>query len=65
MTDAGSKHPEEVHRASLPIEPMRGLLDPEETAQFDRDIESTRKLLTGRVVWNINTTAVGDGDEAG
>src|SRR5947199_2620818 len=60
-TDAGGKHLQVVDVASLPIEPMRGLLDPEETAQFDRDIESARKLLTGRVVWNINSTAVGGG----
>src|SRR5947208_2385860 len=61
MTDAGSKHLQVVDVASLPIEPMLVLLDPEETAQFDRDIESARKLLTGRVVWNINSTAVGGG----
>src|SRR5437660_8787331 len=61
VTKAGSKHLQVVDVASLPIEPMRGLLDPEETAQFDRDIESARKLLDGRVVWNINSTAVGGG----
>src|SRR5260370_22325 len=52
---------EEIHVSSLPLEPMRELLDREETVQFDRDIESARKLLAGRVVWNINSTAVGGG----
>src|SRR5947209_15900085 len=60
-TDAGSKHLEEIHVPSLSLEPMRGLLDREETVQLDRDIESARKLLAGRVVWNINSTAVGGG----
>src|SRR5436853_87073 len=60
-TDAGSKHLEEIHVPSLSLEPMRGLLDRDETVRLDRDIESACKLLAGRVVWNINSTAVGGG----
>src|SRR5437879_7189639 len=60
-TDAGSKHLEEIHVPSLSLEPMRGLLDRAETIKLDRDIESACKLLAGRVVWNINSTAVGGG----
>src|SRR5262245_10150565 len=61
MTEAGKQHPEEVPVASLSIEPLRGLLDREQLARLDRDIEAARKLLAGRVVWNINSTAAGGG----
>src|SRR5207249_12469 len=61
MTNTGRKHLEEIPVASLSLEPMHGLLDQEESAQLDRDIERARKLLAGRVVWNINSTAVGGG----
>src|SRR5207253_6528362 len=56
-----SKHLEEIHVASLSLDPMHRLLDREEGAQLDRDIERARKILDGRVVWNINSTAVGGG----
>src|SRR5438094_6990080 len=61
MTDAAGKHLEEVRVASLPIEPLHRVLDREESTQLDRDVEQARKLLAGRVVWNINSTAVGGG----
>src|SRR5258708_7608874 len=59
--NAGRKHLEEIHIGSLSLEPMHGLLDRKESAQFDRTIGRARKLLAGRVVWNINSTAVGGG----
>src|SRR5436189_5785468 len=61
MTNTDSKHLGEVQVASLSLEPMHGLLDRKESAQLDRDLEQARKLLSGRVVWNINSTAVGGG----
>src|SRR5262245_39002057 len=61
MTKASTKHPEEVHVASLSLEQLQGLLDREESTQLDRDIGRARTLLAGRVVWNINSTAVGGG----
>src|SRR3989442_14709574 len=61
MTDTGSNHLEEIHVASVSLDPMHGLLDREEGAQLDQDIERARKILDGRVVWNINSTAVGGG----
>jgi trehalose synthase len=61
MADAPSKHLQETPVASLSLEALRGLLDPEENAQLDGYIEGARRLLTGRVVWNINSTAVGGG----
>src|SRR5262245_19735460 len=60
-TNAGGKHPEEVPVASLSFEPLYGLLDREDSAQLNRDVERARKLLGGRVVWNVNSTAVGGG----
>src|SRR5436305_1023269 len=61
MTDAAGKHLEGVRVASLPIEPLHRVLDREESTQLDRDTECARKLLAGRVVWNVNSTAVGGG----
>jgi trehalose synthase len=49
----------EIHVASLSLEPLHELLDQQERGQLDRDIQRARELLTGRVVWNINSTAVG------
>jgi len=61
MTSTDSKHLEEVHVPTLSMESMHGLLDREESEQLNRYIEHARKLLAGRVVWNINSTAVGGG----
>jgi len=61
MTSAGRNNLKEVRVASLSLEPMRELLDREATVQLHRDIERTHQLLAGRVIWNINSTAVGGG----
>src|SRR5262245_45197720 len=61
MADVGSKHLKEIHIASRPIDQLQGLLDSEERARLDHDIACARKFLAGRVVWNINSTAVGGG----
>src|SRR6266403_1968088 len=61
MTTAISKQPQEVPVAALSIDRLRGLLNREERAELDRTIERASRLLAGRVVWNINSTAVGGG----
>src|SRR5436190_213101 len=61
MAKVISKHPEEVPVASLPIEPVRELLDQAEDAELDHSIDRARELLAGRVVWSINSTAAGGG----
>src|SRR5260221_7099952 len=61
MIGAGSNNLQEIHVASLSIDPMHRLLDREEGAQLDDNFEQARKLLAGRIVWNINSTAVGGG----
>jgi trehalose synthase len=53
--------PEEVTVAPRSPEPFRSLLPPERVAEFDRAIEAGRRLLEGRVVWNVNSTAKGGG----
>jgi trehalose synthase len=61
MTDAASNHPQEIPIGSLAIEQIYGWLDREERARVDHAIERARHFLAGRVVWNINSTAVGGG----
>src|SRR5207248_4136144 len=47
--------------ASLSLEGVHGLLDQEASQQLDHNIDNARKLLAGRIVWSINSTAVGGG----
>jgi len=61
MTNSSNKRLQQIHVAALPIEPMHALLDREEARQLDDNIRRARKLLAGRVVWNINSTAIGGG----
>lgn len=61
MTKTSNGQVEEVHVPSMSIEPMHALLGREESRQLEQYTAEARKLLAGRVVWNINSTAVGGG----
>jgi trehalose synthase len=54
-------HPHEVSVPPLSTEPFRKLLDEEEWQAFERGLEQIRRLLEGRVLWNMNSTAAGGG----
>ena len=40
---------------------FRAVLAPEQVERFERAIDEGRRLLDGRVVWNVNSTAKGGG----
>jgi trehalose synthase len=56
-----SLQPQEVQVAPLSPARFQGLLDEEAWAEFERGIEEARRLLAGRVVWNVNSTPAGGG----
>jgi trehalose synthase len=52
------------HEIDVPIknaEQLRGVLSAERFGEFQRGAERARKLLAGRTVWNVNSTARGGG----
>ncbi|HEY3946003.1 MAG TPA: glycosyltransferase [Solirubrobacteraceae bacterium] len=51
----------EVEVSSMSPERFRSVLAPQRYEQFERGMERGRELLTGHVVWNINSTARGGG----
>jgi trehalose synthase len=51
----------EVQLSSMNPSRFRGVLTPKYYETFERAVEDGRELLTGRVVWNINSTARGGG----
>jgi trehalose synthase len=51
----------EVEISSMEPERFRAVLPPEQFAEFERAGEEARRLLDGRVVWNVNSTAHGGG----
>jgi trehalose synthase len=51
----------EVEVSSMSPDRFRSVLPPERLAAFERGIEDGRRLLAGRVVWNVNSTARGGG----
>ncbi len=51
----------EVQVSSMSPDRFRTVLAPERWAAFERAIEEGRRLLSGRVVWNVNSTARGGG----
>src|SRR5207302_9051515 len=61
MVDIGTEPLEQVHVAALPIDALHRLLDRDEGRRLDDSIARARKLLAGRVVWNVNSTAAGGG----
>src|SRR3954470_12536253 len=52
---------QEVDVTSLHIERFRSVLSAEGSADFDRAVERGQRLLGGRVVWSVNSTARGGG----
>src|SRR5689334_17076003 len=61
VASEGEKGMFEVEVSSMSPERFRSVLAPERYTQFQRGMEHGRKLLAGRVVWNINSTARGGG----
>lgn len=53
--------PQEVEVPSLDVDRFRSVLPSERVAEFARAAEEGRRLLSGRVVWNVNSTAKGGG----
>jgi trehalose synthase len=51
----------EVDVSSMSPERFRSVLTPERFEAFRRGIDEGRRLLSGRVVWNMNSTARGGG----
>lgn len=51
----------EVHVSSMSTEKFRFVLAPDRYENFERGIQDGRRLLEGRVVWNVNSTARGGG----
>src|SRR2546430_2740487 len=51
---------QEVPVAALPPERFRALLG-DAYGEVDSAIETARRLLTGRVIWHVNSTARGGG----
>jgi trehalose synthase len=51
----------EVDVPPLPLERMRGLIDDEDWSQLEVGLSRAAELLTGREVWNVNSTAAGGG----
>ena len=51
----------EVEVSSMSPERFRSVISRERYEQFERGTQRARELLTGRVVWNINSTARGGG----
>src|ERR1700710_720874 len=51
----------EVDISSMSPARFRWILTPERFEAFERGMEEGRRLLAGRVVWNVNSTAQGGG----
>ena len=51
----------EVTIDAIPLDRLAELLEPERVERLDHNAERARKLLDGRVVWNVNATATGGG----
>jgi len=50
-----------VHISPMSPERYKSVLDPKQSAELDRTIKRAGELLGGRVVWSVNSTAVGGG----
>jgi trehalose synthase len=50
-----------VHVAPLSPERFRDLLEPAVWQEFEQGIAQARRAFAGRVIWNVNSTAVGGG----
>jgi trehalose synthase len=61
MTTDVNQHLREVSVSPLSLGAIERLLDRDEAARLDHDVEHAHRLLAGRVVWNINSTEAGGG----
>ncbi len=52
---------EEVAVAPRPLDALSPLIGPERAADLEASVTSTRLLLGGHVIWNVNSTASGGG----
>jgi trehalose synthase len=53
--------PQEIEISSMDPGRFRAVLPPERADEFEHGAEDARKLLDGRCVWNVNSTAHGGG----
>ncbi len=60
-TGAALDPPQEVRVGPIPPQRLREVLAPEDWEEFERGIAQARAILDGRVVWMVNSTAVGGG----
>ncbi len=51
----------EVEVSPLSIERMRGLIDPEDWRMLEDGLRRAEGMLTGREIWNVNSTSAGGG----
>jgi trehalose synthase len=50
-----------VEVGSLPLDRFESILSPDQAAHLGEAVERSRRVLAGRVVWNLNSTARGGG----
>jgi trehalose synthase len=51
----------EVQVPSLPLERLRGVLEPQAWDRFEEGLGRAQKRLAGRQIWNVNSTSSGGG----
>jgi trehalose synthase len=51
----------EVNVPTLPLERLRGVLDDQAWERFEAGLAEARRMLDGRRIWNVNSTAAGGG----
>jgi trehalose synthase len=54
-------HPRQIQIGALPPERFRDLLDQQGWEELQKGIAEAQEVLAGRVIWNVNSTAVGGG----
>jgi len=57
----GRDVPRDIDISAFSPERFRSVLSPDRFADFERGVGEARELLAGRVVWNVNSTALGGG----
>ena len=55
------RHLQEVRLAPLSPDRLAAVLDPEARERFEAALEQAARLLEGRIIWNVNSTAAGGG----
>ena len=53
--------PQQVHISPISTERFESVLPRERFEEFERAAEEARELMSGRVAWNVNSTARGGG----